>query len=146
MQHSGMGRGGVGGELIYYLQMLSYRALANDPKNHSFTSLIAVLKNISFFSNVVGSLLAATSSMLCLFFDQIKITVQRVSCQYILILKNCHCKYLCPFLSVFVCERVLIMSNSLNGKRQHRQNKKTDSATIFPQLNALAPLPHDKSL
>jgi hypothetical protein len=52
--------------------MLLYRALTNDPKNHSFTSLITVPKNLVFFSNGVGSLLAATSSMLCLFLNQNK--------------------------------------------------------------------------
>jgi hypothetical protein len=65
---------GVGGDLIYFhcLQLLLYQALANDAKNHSFTSLITVQNNVSYFSSGVSSLLATTSSIMCLFIDQNK--------------------------------------------------------------------------
>ena len=64
----------MGGDLVYLycLQLSLYQALANDSKNQSFTSRITVQKDISFFSNGVGSLLATTSSILCLFLDQNK--------------------------------------------------------------------------
>jgi hypothetical protein len=64
----------VGGDLIHFycLQLLLNQPLANDAKNHSFTSLITVQKNVSFFSNGVSSLLASTSSMTCLFLYQNK--------------------------------------------------------------------------
>jgi hypothetical protein len=65
----------MGGDLIHFycLQLSLYQAIANDSKNHSFISLFAVQKIKSFFSNGVGSLLAATSLMLCLFLDQNKV-------------------------------------------------------------------------
>jgi hypothetical protein len=58
---------GVGGNLIYFycLQLLLYQALANDSKNHSFTSHIT--KNISFFSNGEGSRLARLPFLLPFF-------------------------------------------------------------------------------
>ena len=67
----------MGGDLIcsFCLQLLLFQSFAIDSKIPKITlSLLSLQykKNISFFSNGVGSLLAATSSMLCLFLDQNK--------------------------------------------------------------------------
>jgi hypothetical protein len=55
----------------YSCYYIKHSAFVNNSKNHSFTSLITV-KSISFISNGVGSPIATTSSMLCLFLDQNK--------------------------------------------------------------------------
>jgi hypothetical protein len=45
----------VGGDLIYfYCLQLLYQKLANDSKNHSFSSFLAAQKNISFSNGILA--------------------------------------------------------------------------------------------